>query len=320
MGDIMARLPWVDEEALAKAHPRLFHYTREAVLPLILSSGGLLATHYSKTNDRREFTSLRQPLAEAMFQQVLPLVREKMRTRALNFGGDEAKMLEIARGDAERSFDILVSAAPTPPHITCFSSHDLEHQVENGLLTMWRLYGGEGGGIALGFNTAALVKETEKLQEEWTIAAIYLDRVGYGTDDPQTAERMKAVPELALIYERAFKMLFNDLPALTDSQADDLLRFFVLAASNKHPDFIDEREIRLVTAVSIEPAHNGRKPLVSPAEGRLLIPCLAALEEVMVGPSDQQDALAEAARQALDAAGFQSIPVRRSATPYRRLG
>lgn len=119
----MARLPWVDENTLAKAHPRLFHYTRETVLPLILSSGGLLATHYSRTNDRREFTSLRQPLAEAMFQQVMPLVREKTRTGQLNFGGDEAKMMEIARGDAERSFDILVSAAPTPPHITCFSAH-----------------------------------------------------------------------------------------------------------------------------------------------------------------------------------------------------
>lgn len=303
------------------AHPRLFHYTRETALPLILASGGLFATHYSRTNDRQEFTAMRQPLAEAMFQQVMPLVRERVRRGQLNFGGDEQRMIEIAREDAERSFGILASSAPTPPHITCFSAHDLEHQIANGLLTMWRLYGGEGGGIALGFDTSALVKETERLQEALAISAIYLDRVGYGPDDPQTIERMRAAPDLARIHERAFNMLFGDRPDLTDGQADDLMKFFVLAASTKHPDFVDEREIRLVVAPALdtESGRNGRAMLNSPVEGRVLIPCLAALREVMIGPSDQQDALAHSARESLDDAGLQDVAILRSGTPFRRL-
>jgi len=57
--DEVARLPWVDEDAIADRHPIVYHYTRVKYLDPILTSRGIYATHFAHTNDAEEFYGLR---------------------------------------------------------------------------------------------------------------------------------------------------------------------------------------------------------------------------------------------------------------------
>jgi|CXWL01.1.fsa_nt_gi hypothetical protein len=186
------RLPWIDEAAIARAYPMIFHYTQERNIEPILRSGGLFATDYRQTNDPDELHALRNPLATLMAQNALPLLRY---AKALGrFSPPESMDLDqVAREEATRFHDILVRALPSSPHLTCFSGHSYEHHRQNGLLTMWRLYG-HGEGIALGFDTAKLIEMTGGLMQSCAADGIHMDQVLYGSDDAALMKRVLQAP------------------------------------------------------------------------------------------------------------------------------
>jgi len=276
----------------------------------------LFATHFSKTNDRAEIKALRQPLAKLMVEQTLPLFRARMKRgdlrSTLPMEELEARMGE----DAELLFDSMVRSMPSAPYLTCFSSHAEPHHAANGLLTMWRLYGGAGQGIALGFDTANLVAAYDRASAKYAMGMVFLDRVGYGAEDPQVKARLKESASLIQLHARnLLAMLDGKEP---DDAGDDLMKFLVLTTSTKHPDFQDEREVRVVVTRSLNPKQPGKKPLDGPKH-RLLVPCLEALDEVLIGPSNRQASLAKSVKAKLKAAGYERVAVRKSATPFRHL-
>ncbi len=320
----MADLPWIDEKKLAKEHPMLFHYTTKAALPDILKSRGLFATHYGATNDSAEVRTVSRPLGLRMVEAGFPRVVALAKERKLKLAKPEPELKKEMLWDAGIYFNAMLKTMPTPPHITCFSAHDRPHQKENGLLTMWRLYGAskDGGmpdeGVALGFNTEKLRVETEKILERYGAAYIYLDRVRYGEDDPEIQRRVTDSPSLAALYAQ------HVIDKLTGTQPDphltieDMNKFTVLVPSAKHLDFEDEREIRLVVSKELDQSLNGRIALSGPKD-RLVIRYMDALEAIMVGPSKRQDALFNSVSDTLRAHGFEHISVLRSRTPFRFL-
>lgn len=313
----MAKLPWVDEEAIVRSHQRIYHYTEKKTLAPILKSGGLLATHFENTNDSQEFTALRAPVVELFTQSALPIFKERIEKGEIKFNQPVSDLQELVRGDAERLFDILVQRAPTPSHICCFSTHDQPYQVENGLLTMWRLYGGTEG-IALGFDTAKFVTVSEQIIDQFSIATMFLIQVLYGRDHPEVMEKLEESQTLRFLMSTILIDQIDGVETNPETLAEDLLRCFVLFASTKHQDFEDEREIRLVTCVSINSEEQGRLPPEN-KNGRLLVRCLDALDEVLVGPSDRQEEMLEGVRRELDFAGLERVDVRMSGTPFRRI-
>lgn len=313
------QLPWIDEDALAAKHPRIYHYTHASRLGPILTSGGLLATHYDQTNDRDEVRALRDTLVTTMAEVARVRARERLSRGDIRIDAmSEEEFDSIIDADARTFFDIMVRVMPSAPHITCFSAHDQPHHRRNGLLTMWRLYGGEGQGVALGFDTAKLVAATYRIRGALAIDTIYLDRVGYGEDDPEIRRRLHESPDISELFSTFLIALFEGRTEIPDEEGSNLFKFLTLCASVKRADFEDEREIRIITSQALTETVNGRSAptLIG---SRVLLPILDALDEVLIGPSETQEELFQDVRNGLDAAGLKHVGVRRSDTSFRRV-
>lgn len=327
-------LPWLNEKALAEEQPRLFHYTSADNLPAILKSRGLFATHFNATNDTQEARYVSRPLAEAMveaaFPKLLALVKEKGAKLAMSEDETRAQMLV----EATKFFRDMLKTLPTPPHVTCFSAHTLPHHDTSGLLTMWRLYGvsrskgkrrrkwrNDAQGIALGFNTEKLRVITEEIIEQYAVAYIFLDRVSYALDDPEVKRRVSESPEIADLFAGYFMArILGDDDWNPNIAPATMNKFVVLVPSAKHPDFVDERETRLVVCPEVDDERLQRGlPRLEGPKDRLVVRYFDALEEIIIGPSRRQDKLLKNVRFLLRSKGFGHIDVRKSQTPFRYL-
>jgi len=153
----------------------------------------------------------------------------------------------------------MVRALPTPFHLTCFSKHVSPQNDANGLLTLWRFYGGDGEGVALGFNTRKLVAATSSIQQSYALSALYLDDVRYGADDGLRA-RLAEAPGLVEMFLEFIENVIHGRELDFRTRGQEMIQFIVLAACAKHADFVDEREIRLVATPSFPGHEKGRNP------------------------------------------------------------
>lgn len=315
--EAVGHLPWVDEHQIADRYPVLYHYTRVAALKPILASGGMRATHFAHTNDAEEFHGARDLFPQLMAAPAFELAKRLRAQGAFKRAPSNAELKRIIAADAGGFHDAMVRSLPLPFHLTCFSKHASAHHNANGLLTLWRFYGGAGEGIALGFNTRKLIDATEVIQKKYAIAAIYLDEVRYGSDDEVLCRRMYDATGLVEMFLEFVDSLINQRVPDFDGRGVEMHQFTVLAACAKHPDFVDEREIRLIVTPAFSGYEEGRLSAYSADERYMLLPYLNALERIIIGPSPEQEALAERVRIAVREAGLESISVDRSKTPFR---
>ncbi|WP_304075606.1 DUF2971 domain-containing protein [Maricaulis maris] len=315
----MEPLPWIDEAKLVEAHPQLFHYTSFEALKLILGSGSLAARPFTKTNDAVEGRALREAIVQAMHDRGLKDIRGIFAEHNAEFIGTDEEFIEVCRQDAENCFDAIISANPSQPYLTCFSTHREQHHIENGLLTMWRVYGDNGHGVALGFDAEKLREITEQTQKYRAVDIIYLDEVGYGAASALVSKRMREFPSMTDLYMKAIAAVCCENKQVFLNAGADLMRFLILNLACKHPDFEDEREVRLVTMEALPDNVHGREPLKRLGDGRLLIKCLDALNEVIVGPSGRQDQQINRVVRLLGAYGRSEVEVRGTSTPFRQL-
>lgn len=314
----VTKLPWVNEAATARAHPLIFHYTRDATLELILQSGGLAATRLDSAllNDPNELKGARDTLVGLMKMVAMPLLRYAKEIGTFT-PPDDWDLDDVTLDEARKFHDIMISALPFVPYISCFCAHDADHQRKNGLLTMWRLYG-HSEGIALGFDTAALVEETNKIIENAAVDLLYVEPILYGVED--SAELTKRLFEADDVIQKFADNLVLMLQKKTEGlqfAPMSLSKFLVLICGTKLPDFSDEREIRLIVGEAFERVRRGRLPPDRVGSDRIVVKYLDALRYVMVGPCDGQEAVAARVRQTLDRFGFQRVEVLRSGTQLR---
>lgn len=319
MTDDVAKLPWINESALAEQSHRIFHYTRQANLRSIIEKRGLYATSYDSTNDSQELRALRDPFIALVRDAALKLVISRRERGAFNLPMTDADALRLVNADAGMFHDSMVGALPVSPRITSFTSHDMPHHEENGRLALWRFYGGDGEGIALGFNTEKLASATVQILERSAVDFIYLDRVRYGETDPVLQKRVSEATGLADMFVEYLTATIEKREYDPKNRTTELMQFVVLSGCAKHLDFIDEGEVRLIVSESMAGHHRGRAQLVQPTESAVVIECLGALDVVMVGPSRDQCAVEEAVRHELTASGFRHVRVIKSKTPFRYL-
>jgi hypothetical protein len=246
------------------------------------------------------------------------VLAKRLRARGAFANAPSNQRLEqIIPADAMNFHDAMVRALPLPFHLTCFSKHVSEQNDANGLLTLWRFYGGEGKGIALGFNTRKLVEASFQVQKSHSVAAIYLDEVRYGADDQILQSRLADAPGLVEMFLEFMENLITGRKLEFGTRQLEMFQFTVLAACAKHPDFVDEREIRLVTTPAFKGYEHGRQSAVTADARFMLLPYLQALERIVVGPSTDQVGLEAIVRAALARTGFAHVRVDRSKTPFR---
>jgi hypothetical protein len=315
--DEVGRLPWINEDEIVAKFPTIFHYTRAKHLEPILASRGLHATHFAHTNDAEEFHGVREMFPALAAEPAIALAKRLRAKGAFKRAPSNAALAEIIPEDARNFHDAMVRALPLPFYLTCFSKHTAPHHNVNGLLTLWRFYGGDGEGVALGFDTRRLVGATETLLRTHALTAIYLDEVRYGIDDEVLRARMSDATGLLEMFLEFVDNLISGRQLDFGKRGLEMRQFTVLAASAKHPDFMDEREIRLVATPAFEGHEDGRESARTSDERFILLPYLDALESVIVGPSRDQAGLAERIGATLERAGYADVEVVRSKTPFR---
>ena len=235
---------------------------------------------------------------------------------SLSFSGSAEDFAKICYEDAKSCFNALIKGMPSEPEIACFSYHEKPNHIENGLLTQWRLYGGKGSGVALGFNARKIIDISNDSIKTLGVDTMFLDQVAYGAEMGQSADRLNEFGELPEIYARSVLAVLLDRRGIFEDLRDELMKFFVLCASTKHPDFADEREIRLVVSPAIDETLADRKRL-SKVGKRSLNPILPALTEILVGPSHDQDKIAFQVERLIHTYERSDIQIKRSNTPFR---
>jgi len=310
------QLPWVDEDAIAASNPTLFHYTKVDRFEKILETGLVFGTHYRHTNDATELRAAANPFVEMVRAEGLALAKQRRAEGVFNREMDDFALAYHVAGDAKSFHNAMLQAMPTPVFLTCFARHSRPNHHANGLLTLWRFYGGEGEGVAMGFNTRTLIARTGEIRDALALNSLHLDTVGYGDEDGIVRARLSQAPGLASMFLEYLDSTLVSRPVELGQRRDELYQFIVLASGSKHADFVDEREVRLIAIPSMKPDPQKRPRPETKGGKHIELPFTDALEKVLIGPSPIQDEIESRVRGALDKAGRGDISVLRSRTPF----
>jgi hypothetical protein len=210
-----------DEDKYSVEQPLLAHYTSIEVLEKILSNNEMWLSNPLFMND----------LDEVRFGIVNGVqVFESSEPIRAAFGTvDRYTLFRDALTARFHEFDVNGSF---DTYIFCMSKHDRNDP--DGLLSMWRGYGGDGGGVALVFDSAKFGETTE--------SPLMLARVRYGSND----ERITWMHNTANLFAKIFTdgNVPNAKIHLAVHHLFDRLKRFSLFT--KHQGFSEEREWRLV--------------------------------------------------------------------------
>lgn len=312
----LSKLPWIDEEAIAAQYKSLFHYTKVERLERILRSQTVFGTHYQHTNDANELRALANPFVGIVQREGLALAKARREQGVFSQALDDFALSYFVTTDARVFHDAMANALPAPIYLTCFARHSLANHHQNGLLTLWRFYGGDGEGVALGFDTRKLIGATNRILDSGSFSAAYLDTVSYGEPDGILQQRLAQAPGLSEMFLEYLDSVFLKKSQDVSSRQRELFEFIVLASCSKHPDFIDEREVRLVALSAIDVDPSGRATSRTGDDRHVEFPIIDALDSIMIGPSPDQTRIEERVRCALADAGRSDVRVIRSRTPF----
>jgi hypothetical protein len=315
MSDTCMALPWINEKQIADRHPIIFHYTDYLNLRSIMASGGLYATPYSQTNDREEFLAARKIIAPLIADHTLSFLEKNHPhlVATIIAAGKDPKL--ISESDAQITFDSAIKTNVYKPYLTCFSFHKSEPHIDNGLLTMWRSYCSRNGGIAIGFDTKTLIQKSERLLREQCFDFLFLDEALYAPDSEELSKRIGECKEIIEIPARFLHAKIRGIEPKISVEA--LHKLLIMCACVKHPDFSDEREIRMVASISN--IDDGKRAEVVMHGSRAILSISDCITQIMIGPSRDQDAIEAGVRHCLLSARREDIRVVRSETPYRNL-
>jgi hypothetical protein len=174
---------WTDNETLIKCNPELHHYTTRCGLQGICKTNSLWAFRFSHLSDSSEIVLLKKPLETALATLSKPKIVERQHespdVRVAKQGGLEVVALGLTHKFVEAGFALAFTGGEVSPNafargkvrsiaepfIFSFCSHanDRSYVQENGLLSQWRGYGGNGR-YALVFDTRQL---DDLLALEW---------------------------------------------------------------------------------------------------------------------------------------------------------
>ena len=200
----------------------LAHYTTLSALEGIATSKELWFSHPFVMNDHEEVAfGLNLGTTAVMNDVVLKAAlgsRERVTAFIDSFLGYRAHY------DQNFLFDT---------YVFCLSDHDPDND-EDGRLSMWRAYGGDGAG-------AAIIFDTSKLRSEQS-SPLILDEVKYLSSAQRNLWAAGFVATIGALAVR-HQLIDTDLPLLAKLAFE---RLTLAAIFSKHQGFSEEREYRVV--------------------------------------------------------------------------
>ena len=188
-------------------------------------------------------------------------------------------------------------------------------------LPMWNMYGKNGTGIALGFDSDIIHK---KNNESFLYKCVYLDKeirdkITYFCESYK-GEKIKECNLkmiLLVIFGVVLYSLFKDEKPTKEFMADNIMPFWQFMSFAKNAAYKYENEVRLLIQPDKESEIKYR------CQNNLIIPYMEnffprkALKEIWVGPTNDMGRTEKSLKTYLDYMGFSDVEIKQSEVPYR---
>lgn len=232
----------------SEVYPKIYHYTTWDGLLGILKSQSLWATHCKFLNNYSEIIFFKDILVSFITSSLYNLYEKKinsdgeLKQKVNNAGGINF----VVQHDTEAFVNQLYRVIGEEIYVLSFCGHHKDDNINNnGILSQWRGYGGDGG-IVLVFDTKK-VEELVKIESESFQYTISLIADIVYSDNKKKLKKELSKP-ISIIAEDLAKVLN---PANYDQieNIDNLKGFlpFVNCISRyKHYGFKEENEVRIV--------------------------------------------------------------------------
>jgi Protein of unknown function (DUF2971) len=228
-------------------YPEVYHYTNFSSALLIIHSATLRATRFDSLNDTEELVYAKKIITQKLLEK------------------NPEDTIEETQSLVEMFY---YAALKSDFHITSFCGKNLDiypYHRENGLLSMWRNYGADGG-CAIIFKTkniydrALNYKEAHKASET-IVGGVIMDEViyeGRNDDQPSFHERLDGFVRNASNFKQNYRPENHDKIDKIEEIYVDLMELMICT---KHPAFHEELEVRLGLLSRDEPGINSQNIL-----------------------------------------------------------
>ena len=212
-----------DFQDIMTNRPLFAHYTSIDVLEKIMKNEEVWLSNPLFMNDLEE-------MRFGMHQGVLSFDQLRQTVTAAAGSPNRFRIVESAFMGLWREFD---ASHALDTFVFCLSRHDPADN--DGVLSMWRAYGGNGNGAALIFNTA----HTSSLKDD---SPLVFARVHYGSSDVRRLWLLERIKEWCQIVQALHP---------TDDQLNIAARILfsvikIYALTSKHHGFREENEWRII--------------------------------------------------------------------------
>ncbi len=277
-------------------YPEIYHYTSFSSALLIIHSATLRATRFDSLNDTEELVYAKKIISQKLLEES-PI--------------EEAQNIMERFYYAGMKWDYYISSF-------CGKNSNINsYHRENGLLSMWRNYGADGG-CAIIFKTkniydrALNYKETHKVSET-IVGGVIMDEViyeGHNDDQPSFRERLN------LFAKNASNFRKNREDKTSYNMEEIYINLMELMMLTKHPAFHEELEVRLGLLSRDEQGINSQNILKKQYHS---IPFSQGkdISRIIIGPHRNQQERYEFLNTYLSKFGLKNIEVTKSEIPLR---
>lgn len=294
--------------------PLLAHYTAMSTLEAIFKNEEIWLSNPLFMNDIEE---LRFGLLEAAHAF-------RLHTGIREACGGKGERYEALLTAFEQKVELLSNDDAFDTYLTCFSWHDPKDY--DGRLSMWRGYGGNGGGAAVVFDTSRLPASDE--------SPLILARVHYATREDRLRWIGAKLDQFAALLRNTavpIGMFYIPIHLLLE-------RFKLFSLFTKHHGFEEEREWRLVYARDrdrerkfspmfgyhirnerVEPKLKLKPGLISKISGQPSVQLHDLVDRIILGPSASSPMATASVKRMLSLLGKPMLAdkIFASSTPYR---
>lgn len=232
----------------SEVYPRLYHYTDERGLYGILNERCIWATHYKFLNDYSEIELFREKLIEFLYPFTLDFFKELIPKypNAQKMVSAKGGLDAVVKHEIELFVDSSYNALSDEIYITSFCTENQDKYIdENGLLSQWRAYGGDGG-FAIVFKTHDLEEMLDLEHKAFHYGSFLLADVIYSDDEEKyKLELSESLHKISDYLKEMFMQILQGKQEPPDA-ADAYTSFVQCITRYKHRGFKEEREVRIV--------------------------------------------------------------------------
>jgi len=290
-------------ENVSDVYSQLYHYTDFNGVHGILKTQKIWSTHFKFLNDKKEILLAMENLLPEIFYPHIKnkynVLLEENPDIKQNIDNQGYSLEQIVQHDLhEAILKSLYTPLEDQIYITSFCGESSEFINQNGLLSQWRGYGGDGG-FCIVFDTKELETQINNEYKNYSYGYAALCDVIYEHDKEKFEEDLEeSYTSMVDFFIHMIEKMFAQEEPDDDVKAP-YAEFLNCITRIKHQGFKEENEVRLVTHIphDLHLMDDERRPQ-KPILFRENIPYIEMLstkdqklpiKKIIVGPNSEQN-------------------------------